>query len=160
MESHASEESIASAAPQIQTRPLNQNLNTTSNEELAESSDAELMHDPNMEAEKVIVSPKSSMISSRLAEPETADIMSHRIMEFWINHEHEVAFAIERAKLQTKCNEWAGQLRLSERRQTSSIQESGDRDSQAQMNVTSQNRKSLIKLPTKNERNIAENRLK
>ena len=96
MESHASEESIASAAPQIQTRPLNQNLNTTSNEELAESSDAELMHDPNMDAAKVIVSPKSSMISSRLAEPETADIMSHRIMEFWINHEHEVAFAIEK----------------------------------------------------------------
>ena len=79
------------------------------------------MRDPNKDAEKVIVSPKSSMISSRLAEPETADIMAHRIMEFWINHEHDVEYAIERAELQAKSNDWAGQIRLAERQSRQSI---------------------------------------
>ena len=91
----ASEESLPSQKPVIQRG----NYNESSNENLEESSDADLMRDQNANDVKVIVSPKSSMISSRLAEPETAEIMAYRLMEFWSKHSHEVPSAVERAEL-------------------------------------------------------------
>ncbi len=44
--------------------------------------DSEFGLDENEEEKSVIVSPKSSMISSRLAEPETADAWATKMIEF------------------------------------------------------------------------------
>eukprot|EP00354_Favella_ehrenbergii_P010043 CAMPEP_0170474256 /NCGR_PEP_ID=MMETSP0123-20130129/16048_1 /TAXON_ID=182087 /ORGANISM="Favella ehrenbergii, Strain Fehren 1" /LENGTH=84 /DNA_ID=CAMNT_0010743867 /DNA_START=388 /DNA_END=642 /DNA_ORIENTATION=+ len=52
------------------------------------------------------------MISSRLAEPETAEFMSTRLVEFWEKHEDSVGLAVERSQLQHKVDEWANYLQV------------------------------------------------
>ena len=46
------------------------------------------------------------MISSRLAEPETAEIMTFKIIEFWKKSDNEIKMAIEKSELQFRKDEW------------------------------------------------------
>ena len=52
--------------------------------------DSEFGVNESEEEKNVIVSPKSSMISSRLAEPETADHWANRMIEFHTRYGHMV----------------------------------------------------------------------
>ena len=59
-----------------------------------------MLHEPSQfEEVKVIVSPKSSMISSRLAEPETAETMTSKLIDFWNKNENNIAMAQEKTDL-------------------------------------------------------------
>ena len=54
------------------------------------------------EEKSVIVSPKSSMISSRMAEPETADSWSAQIIEFSKKYEKLIKIAVDKYALTQK----------------------------------------------------------
>ena len=54
------------------------------------------------EEKSVIVSPKSSMISSRMAEPETADSWSTQIIEFSKKYEKLMKIAVDKYALTQK----------------------------------------------------------
>ena len=51
------------------------------------------------EEKKAVISPKSSMISSRLAEPETADTWSLKLVEFCNHNKDKVAISVEKLNL-------------------------------------------------------------
>ena len=61
--------------------------------------DSEFGVNESEEEKNVIVSPKSSMISSRLAEPETADHWANRMIEFHTRYGHMVDMAAEKTEL-------------------------------------------------------------
>ena len=114
--------------------------------EIAESSE-DVLHEPSQfEEVKVIVSPKSSMISSRLAEPETAETMTSKLVDFWNKNENNISMAREKTDLQNKKDVWA------------SGQSSRTRESQEKA-PHFPNQKRTLKMPTKQERNDVEMRL-
>lgn len=56
-------------------------------------ADSEFGINENEEEKQVIVSPKSSLISSRVAEPETADLWASKMIEFSSNFAEQIANA-------------------------------------------------------------------
>ena len=61
--------------------------------------DSEFGVNESEEEKNVIVSPKSSMISSRLAEPETADHWANKMIDFHMRYSDLVDMAAEKAEL-------------------------------------------------------------
>lgn len=61
--------------------------------------DSEFGMNETEEDKMVIVSPKSSMISSRVAEPETADVWANQMIEFSEKFERLISIAIDKTHL-------------------------------------------------------------
>lgn len=95
------------SATTIQSPPEQQQQMSESNQQDNDDrSELELRETSADDHVQVIVSPKSSMISSRLAEPETAEIMTFKIIEFWKKSDNEIKMAIEKSELQFRKDEW------------------------------------------------------